>query len=65
LWATWRAWARADHEGSEEALPHLAVFLSLLAWILGMITDNVIAYIFLMAPLGVVVGASLGRIKPD
>ncbi len=64
LWAIWKAWLGADRRSTAEARPHLATLLSLIAFTGAMITDNVVAYIFLMAPLGVLVGASLGRVKP-
>jgi O-antigen ligase len=63
LWATWKAWARASYADNPEAQPHLAAFLSLVAFAAGMITDNVIVYVFVTAPLGILVGASIGRVK--
>ena len=41
-------------------LPHVAAVLGLFSVIASMFTDNSIAYVFVMAPLGVMVGASLG-----
>jgi O-antigen ligase len=63
VWAMWKAWLRADRRSTAEAHPHLAALLSLVALVAAMITDNVVVYIFFMAPLGVLVGASLGRMK--
>jgi O-antigen ligase len=63
VWAVWKAWLGADRRSTKEAHPHLAALLSLVAFAGTMITDNVVVYIFLMAPLGVLVGASLGRMK--
>jgi O-antigen ligase len=39
---------------------HAAAFLSLFGVALAMITDNVISYLFVMGPVGVLVGLSLG-----
>jgi len=58
---TLRSWIQADKAQSSDAGVHLAAFLGLLAVALTMTTDNVIVYIFVMAPLGALVGASLGR----
>ncbi len=60
LMTTWRAWQRADRQEGAEARVHLSAFLALLAVALAMITDNVMIYIFAMAPLALLVGASLG-----
>jgi len=62
-WAVWKAWLVADRRNTAEAHPHLAALLALIALAGAMVTDNVVVYIFLMAPLGVLVGSSLGRIK--
>src|SRR5215211_2658643 len=62
LWAMCRAWLMADRRNTAEAHPHFAALLSLIALAATMVTDNVVAYVFLMAPLGVLVGASLGRV---
>ena len=60
LVVTWRAWQRADRSRDPAGRVHLAAFLALVGVALAMITDNVIVYIFVMAPLGVLVGTSLG-----
>ncbi|WP_341527217.1 O-antigen ligase family protein [Nostoc sp. UHCC 0302] len=57
---TWQNWQWADKNDQENAYIHLAAFLSLVAVALAMISDNVVVYIFAMAPLGILVGASLG-----
>ncbi len=62
LWATGRNRAGTSHRKGPEASLHLAAFLSLTSVSLTMITDNVIVYVFVMAPLGALVGASLGRV---
>jgi O-antigen ligase len=61
LWATGRAWHTAiasNSRGSE--IVHLAATLSLIALGLTMITDNVMIYLYVMAPVGVLVGISIG-----
>ncbi|HEY9857838.1 MAG TPA: O-antigen ligase family protein [Stenomitos sp.] len=60
LVATCRAWIRADRQGTRLAPLHLTAFLGQLGVAFGMVTDNPLVYIFLMAPLGIIVGASLG-----
>jgi O-antigen ligase len=57
---TWQNWQWADQNDRANAHIHLAAFLALVAVSLGMLSDNVIVYIFSMAPLGILVGASLG-----
>ncbi|MBW4685948.1 MAG: O-antigen ligase family protein [Komarekiella atlantica HA4396-MV6] len=57
---TWQNWQWADQYDRANAHVHLAAFLALVAVSLSMISDNVIVYIFSMAPLGILVGASLG-----
>jgi O-antigen ligase len=57
---TWQNWQWSDKYDKENAHIHLASFLALVAVAVAMITDNVIVYIFVMAPLGIMVGASLG-----
>ncbi|MGH2555858.1 MAG: O-antigen ligase family protein [Actinomycetota bacterium] len=58
----WAAWARADRAGEGEAQLHLAAFLGLVGLALGMIANNPFVYVFVMCPIAVVAGASLGRI---
>lgn len=59
--ATIRGWIIADRAHRSDAATHLAGFLGLVAVAATMVTDNVIVYVFVMAPLGAIVGASLGR----
>jgi hypothetical protein len=61
LWATWRAKKRADRTQSPTARFHWTVVLTLIVFCVSMVTDNSMAYIFMMAPLGILVGLSLGR----
>jgi O-antigen ligase len=58
----WAAWARSDRGGELEAQVHLAAFLSLIGLALGMIANNPFVYVFVLCPVGVIAGASLGRI---
>jgi O-antigen ligase len=57
---TKRAWRAAVSRGSSSVGVHLAAVLGMTALGLAMITDNVVIYIFFMAPLGIFVGLSLG-----
>jgi O-antigen ligase len=57
---TRRAWIAAVAAGSSSATYHMTAFLALLGLGLSMITDNAIVYIYVMAPLGLLVGTSLG-----
>lgn len=63
LWSTWRFWIMADRRRDPGAPLYLTAFLSLLVIALVMITDNIMVYVNVMAPLGILVGAALGR-KP-
>jgi O-antigen ligase len=63
LWLAWKYWIMADRRKDPSAPLYLTAFLSLLAVALVMITDNVMVYVNVMAPLGILVGAALGR-KP-
>lgn len=56
--ATWNR-ARFHRESIMSAAPHTAAVLALLSVAIGMTTDNVLIYAFVMAPLGVMVGLSL------
>lgn len=54
------SWLKADRLDRETAAIHLAAFMGLLANALAMLTDNCVVYIFVMNPLAILVGASLG-----
>ena len=67
LRSTWRSWQRPPEAAvlepvawAAERRVHAAAFLSLIGVALAMVTDNVIVYMFVMAPLGVLVGFSQG-----
>ncbi|NJK53405.1 MAG: O-antigen ligase family protein [Leptolyngbyaceae cyanobacterium SU_3_3] len=60
LVATLRNWLWADRNDRSTAHIHLAALLALVGVALAMLTDNLVIYIFAMAPLGVLVGASIG-----
>jgi O-antigen ligase len=57
---TWRNWLWADVYDRSAAPIHLAATLGLVGVALAMLTDNVVVYVFTMAPLGILVGASIG-----
>jgi O-antigen ligase len=65
LRATKRAWRAAAINGGSQAGVHLAAVLGMTALALAMITDNVVIYVFFMAPLAMLVGFSLGRGSAD
>jgi O-antigen ligase len=60
LLITFRSWMRADSCKSSAATTHLAAFLATIAIMLAMATDNVLVYLWVMAPFGALVGASIG-----
>ena len=61
---TWRSWQahgpESEKAGGAEKRIHCAAFLALVALALSMVTDNVLDYLFVMGPAGVLVGLSLG-----
>lgn len=61
----WRSWRRlaatTDRQG--RAL-HLAALLELVAFCAAMATDNAVVYVFVVVPIAVIVGASLGSVVP-
>ena len=59
LIVTWRNWHKSEKVGIPSTI-HVAAFLLLVALSLIMITDNPIVYGFFMAPIGIVVGTSMG-----
>lgn len=56
---TWWNWYRSEKLGIPSTI-HVAAFLLLVALSLMMFTDNPIVYGFFMAPIGIVVGTSMG-----
>lgn len=65
LIATCRAWLWAGRNQTPQAQLHLAAFLALVSTAMMMWTDNIIVYTHVMAPLGVLVGASLGTLSRE
>jgi O-antigen ligase len=57
----WRAWIEADEEGAADARVHLAALLSLVSLAIEMIGNNPWIYSFVMAPVALLVGGSIGR----
>jgi O-antigen ligase len=55
-----RTWRRADRIGNPNAKIHLAAFLAVVAFVLEMSTDNAMVYVFVVAPLALLIGTSLG-----
>ena len=58
--SSFRAWRESDRGGDSAARFHLASALALIAVAISMATDNTISYFFVMAPTGVLLGASRG-----
>jgi O-antigen ligase len=56
----WRSWRRAIDAGRSTAVLHQTALLSLIGCLITMSTDNTMAYSFVMYPLAIVVGASIG-----
>jgi O-antigen ligase len=57
----WRDWRRPSvHSSPAEQRLHAAALLATLGVALAMFTDNVLTYIFVMGPLGVLLGISAG-----
>jgi O-antigen ligase len=59
-----RNWYHAERSRVYSGQLFLAGALGLLGVLLAMVTDNVIVYVFVMGPLGVLVGAGLGLRVP-
>jgi len=55
--------SRSRMKGHPDLPLHLAPILALLAITMSMFTDNSISYIFVMAPLGMLIGVSLSRLR--
>jgi O-antigen ligase len=62
---TRRKWWAAVRSRSQYRAYHLQAVLGMTALSLAMITDNVVVYAYFMAPLGILVGASLGVVVND
>jgi O-antigen ligase len=60
LRATCQNWLLAERSRKQQARLHLTAFLVLLALCYTILTENSLVYLFIMAPVGVVVGTSLG-----
>ncbi len=60
LFALWRRWNRADRLASGTARLQLTALLSLVAFSLEMTVENALVYVFVTAPLGLIVGAAFG-----
>lgn len=58
--ASWRSWRDSHRADTSSARVHLASLLALMGLSIGMITDNPIAFVFIMIPIAVFVGTSLG-----
>jgi len=56
----WARYKRAEQAGDPGRRVHLAAFLALAGLAMGMLTDNSWVYSFVMMPVGVLVGASVG-----
>jgi O-antigen ligase len=55
----WRAWKAAGNDFRQASFA-LAALLSLLAVAMSMVTDNTVVYVFVMGPLGILVGTTIG-----
>jgi O-antigen ligase len=64
LCVTFRGWSRLARRRADWGRMELAAFLGLLGLMLEMMTDNGIVYPFYMGPLGILIGAGLGRSQP-
>ena len=58
--SSYRAWKRSDRARAPAARFHLAALLAGVGVSISMFTDNPISYVFVMVPLGVLIGASRG-----
>ena len=57
---TWKFWREAERRRLATSRLHLAAFLAVVGVFFPMITENSLMYLFIMAPLGVFLGATLG-----
>jgi O-antigen ligase len=60
LRATCQNWLLAERSRKPQARLHLTAFLVLLSFSYTILTENSLVYLFIMAPVGVIVGTSLG-----
>jgi O-antigen ligase len=58
----WRSWRLADSVGRRPATLQLSAFLALVAFVLEMTMENAMVYIFVAAPLALVIGTALGSL---
>jgi len=66
LIAAWRSWSKADTQGNISARNHMAAFLATVAIAIASLTDNVVIYMFVMAPAATLIGLSIGmQPEPD
>lgn len=59
----WKNWNRTAQQRQKSSQIHLAAFLAVVAFSVTMITDNTMAYAFVMFPLGILLGCSFGAVK--
>jgi O-antigen ligase len=64
LFRLWKSWRTADRCRHPTAKIHFAAFLALVAFILEMSMENAMVYIFVVAPLALLIGTSLGTPIP-
>jgi O-antigen ligase len=64
LFRLWNSWRRADRMGHHSAKIHFAAFLALTAFVMEMSMENAMVYIFVVAPLALLIGTSLGTPAP-
>jgi O-antigen ligase len=60
LFRLWSSWRSADRTRDYRARLHFAAFLALIAFVLEMSMENAMVYIFVVAPLALLIGTSLG-----
>jgi O-antigen ligase len=61
----WRAYRQSLERESPDSAFRLATFLALFAALVSMLTDNTASYIFVMGPLGIMVGVTLRSLSRD
>jgi O-antigen ligase len=60
LVSLWRSWRITDQTSNGVAKIYLTAILSLIAFLLDMTADNAMVYVFIVAPLGLIVGSAFG-----